>query len=150
MQKFFLANGNYYDGQWSKGLKHGEGTYVFCEQGLIMDGIWIDGIPKVSEIKYLDADRGFVNTKHQLLMPKVSVKNCREWKQNKINNIWVLICFKKRLVRFDKTNYLFKNAPIIIIVHTKILEMKHNIMLYTRWFFTFLFIVFKRFFFFYR
>lgn len=45
------ANGNVYDGQWSKGLKHGEGVYVFREKGQYMEGIWINGVPQISVIK---------------------------------------------------------------------------------------------------
>lgn len=68
----YLVNGNFYDGQWSNGLKHGEGVYVFCDKELIMEGIWIDGVPKVSEIKHLNM-RSTDVTKPRFLMPKVRI-----------------------------------------------------------------------------
>jgi hypothetical protein len=49
----FTANGNVYDGQWCKGLKHGEGLYVFKEKGQYMEGVWIQGVPRVGVIKHL-------------------------------------------------------------------------------------------------
>lgn len=47
-------NGNFYDGKWSKGLKHGEGIYVFKEKGQFMEGVWVYGVPKINMIKYFD------------------------------------------------------------------------------------------------
>lgn len=47
-------NGNFYDGKWSNGLKHGEGIYVFKDKGQFMEGVWVYGVPKINMIKYLD------------------------------------------------------------------------------------------------
>ncbi|XP_050421240.1 MORN repeat-containing protein 3-like [Adelges cooleyi] len=44
------ANGNYYDGYWNYGLKHGKGIYMYRNRGQKMDGVWVDGVPKVSTI----------------------------------------------------------------------------------------------------
>lgn len=56
MRYLITVNGNVYKGLWSKGLKHGEGVYVFRDKGQLMEGVWINGIPKVSIIRDLDAE----------------------------------------------------------------------------------------------
>lgn len=47
-------NGNFYDGKWSNGLKHGEGIYVFKDKGQFMEGVWVYGVPKINMIKYIN------------------------------------------------------------------------------------------------
>lgn len=64
------VNGNIYDGQWSNGLKHGEGVYVFKDKGQYMDGVWVNGILKLSTIRYIDKPESM---RTQYLMPEVSI-----------------------------------------------------------------------------
>lgn len=68
---FVIVNGNFYDGHWRNGLKHGEGIYVFKNKGQFMEGVWINGVPKVSVIKHIDqpADTTTISTVHP--MPQV-------------------------------------------------------------------------------
>lgn len=42
------ANGDYYEGSWKAGERHGEGIYVFLEEGekKIQDGIWENDVYK--------------------------------------------------------------------------------------------------------
>ncbi|XP_025424795.1 MORN repeat-containing protein 3-like [Sipha flava] len=74
--QYIEANGNVYDGQWCKGLKHGEGLYVFKEKGQYMEGVWIQGVPRVGVIKHLRHKRDVnevVTIPHTL--PKISESN---------------------------------------------------------------------------
>uniref|UniRef100_A0A2S2NC87 MORN repeat-containing protein 3 n=1 Tax=Schizaphis graminum TaxID=13262 RepID=A0A2S2NC87_SCHGA len=67
--KYVEVNGNFYDGQWRNGLKHGKGVYVFIDKGQFMEGVWINGVLKLSIIRYID---GPENTRTQYVMPKIS------------------------------------------------------------------------------
>lgn len=68
-------NGNYYNGEWCNGMKHGEGVYVFKDIGRCMNGVWVCGIPKVSTIGYLNKQVAATDlaTKQRKLIPKVRI-----------------------------------------------------------------------------
>lgn len=78
---FISANENIYDGQWRNGVKHGEGIYVFKDKGQFMEGVWIDGVPKISIIKYLGdldvVERSISTSEQHLVMPEVRTQILR-------------------------------------------------------------------------
>ncbi|KAE9537643.1 hypothetical protein AGLY_006666 [Aphis glycines] len=67
--KYVEVNGNIYDGQWSNGLKHGEGVYVFKDKGQFMEGVWVNGILKLSTIRYIDEPESM---RTQYVIPEIS------------------------------------------------------------------------------
>lgn len=75
------ANGNIYEGQWCNGLKHGEGLYVFKEKGQYMEGIWIQGVPRVGVIKHFSPKQNVLTVASHKL-PKVMQKYGKSKKIN--------------------------------------------------------------------
>lgn len=41
--KYTYANGDTYDGEWCHHLRHGQGTYIYKQAGLMYIGGWIKG-----------------------------------------------------------------------------------------------------------
>lgn len=44
----FTVNGNRYEGSFSNGMKHGEGTFYHCQTGQAQKGIWVNDVCKCS------------------------------------------------------------------------------------------------------
>lgn len=51
-------------------MKHGEGVYVFKDKGQFMEGVWVNGILKLSTIRYIDEPKSM---RTQYVMPEVSI-----------------------------------------------------------------------------
>jgi hypothetical protein len=66
-----LANDNRYEGEWRADKKHGHGKYFYVTRGQLMEGLWVDDICKVSEMKDFARDQAILPT--PFAIPDVSL-----------------------------------------------------------------------------
>ena len=64
------ANGNRYEGLWSRGMKNGEGKFFYMDRGQVYTGNWVDDIAKCGTLE--DADRDTVANAPPYPIPPVS------------------------------------------------------------------------------
>ena len=50
------ANGNRYEGLWSRGMKNGEGNFFYMDRGQVYTGDWVDDIAKCGTLEDTDRD----------------------------------------------------------------------------------------------
>lgn len=71
-----LANGNFYNGKWRNGIKHGEGVYVFRDKKLSMTGVWVNGVPKISIMEHYTCKELLENDDDQIIT-KITIPEVR-------------------------------------------------------------------------
>ncbi len=67
---FLIANDNRYEGKWSADKKHGPGKFYYVIRGQLMEGLWVDDICKVGEMKDFGRDQAILPTPYPI--PDVS------------------------------------------------------------------------------
>lgn len=51
---FIRADGNRYEGEWRKDLKHGNGMFFHLNSGQVQDGVWNNDMCVYSQLKDVD------------------------------------------------------------------------------------------------
>lgn len=87
-------------------MKHGEGVYVFKDKGQLMEGIWVNGTPKVSIIRDMDAEydadmmaNDYIHLTRQYRIPEVRYLQIFKYspthsRKNHVVNIGQFIAWK--------------------------------------------------------
>lgn len=66
----FTANNNRYEGKWQNDKKNGRGKYFFLGTGQLMEGVWVDDIPKCCQMA--DLGRELAVEGSEFPIPEVS------------------------------------------------------------------------------
>lgn len=60
------ANGNRYEGGWKEGKKHGPGKYFYPDKGQLLEGTWVEDIPKCGALVDFERDNAAAPTEFPL------------------------------------------------------------------------------------
>ena len=52
----YIASGNRYEGMWARGMKNGEGKYLYLDRGQVYTGTWVDDVAKCGTVEDVDRD----------------------------------------------------------------------------------------------
>ncbi|VDL19884.1 unnamed protein product [Hymenolepis diminuta] len=84
-----LPNENRYEGEWINDMKNGKGKFIFHSTNQVMEGIWIDGIPKQTVISDLEPRQ--MRTESNNPIPILKLKSPdRVWQKSAEANFQIL------------------------------------------------------------
>lgn len=92
------ANGNWYEGGWREGKKHGKGEVYYPDKGQLYEGLWVDGDAKCGTFCDFEREKAVTPTKY----PIPQVKHFKLWFKSNLftkASLWIRIClfFKARV-----------------------------------------------------
>lgn len=69
------ANGNWYEGGWRDGKKHGKGKAYYPDKGQLYEGLWLDGDAKCGTVCDFGREKAVTPTKY----PIPQVRHFKLW-----------------------------------------------------------------------
>jgi hypothetical protein len=63
---YFSANGNRYEGTWSKDMKNGPGKFFYLDKGQVYEGTWLDNVARCGQVMDLDRDTAPDSTQYPI------------------------------------------------------------------------------------
>ncbi|VDP91498.1 unnamed protein product [Echinostoma caproni] len=69
----YEANNNRYEGKWANDKKNGRGKYFFLGTGQLMEGVWVDDVPKCCQMVDLGRELAIEGTEFEI--PEIKLED---------------------------------------------------------------------------
>jgi len=71
-----LPTENRYEGSWKNDMKNGPGKFYYLDKGQVMEGVWLNDVPKCGEMKDFGREKAPDSTQYEL--PAIELANPQE------------------------------------------------------------------------